>query len=703
MGAGAVAGEACAVPEHSLEAATPVDVQQPAAEARRLAVDLTACSRAPLAASPRASSCKKPASKFALSFQAQGSKRKLRPIASLDDGADDDDWIAVEDDDDPLEDSVAMPRRRLLQKNPESFRFSVVDRCVLLEPLGEGASGAVHKALDLVDLRFVAIKAISVGAAPKRRQLVAELLALYGAFQGPDAEAAGGDARHVVSFYDAFAHAPTHCAWLMVEYLDGGSLQDLVDRGGTTDEALLARLAFQIARGLRYLHARGFVHRDVKPANMLLSRRALKISDFGIARRRRRRRAMARTFVGTTNYMSPERIGGQAYDGGADVWGFGAAVLAVAGARRSPRGASSADDGYWTLLDDIREKPSPQLDGGGWSPAIRGFLAKCLAKESAARPSADAMLAHDAFLKGGDAPEAPAAPDDATRRALGARRARSSISAGGVAHLEDRLTKRPGTTGTSPLPGVFGAIRSFKGRGGEGGVYLGLVKHRQPFIRPTFLEQADAQSLRFDLDDARDRTLEISTGGPLIPRGADAVPMVDLRPLGAPVEPYAAVAARLLVNGEPVRLRRPVVVVFDTGTTGATVSDTLLDTDELPLPGAAIRCVEVVLKTERGRDVSLVARYRRGAEFPLIVTETSLPWFDKGNAYGRRRRVGLGADDDAPPHVVFIGLSFLERTRLTIDLEDRRLSRRSGGTRTATRRRRRADRSMRAATRRRGG
>ena len=222
-------------------------------------------------------------------------------------------------------------------------------------------------------------------------------------------------------------------------------------------------------------------------------------------------------------------------------------------------------------------------------------------------------------------------------------------------------------------PGVFGAIRSFKGRGGEGGVYLGLVKHRQPFIRPTFLEQTDAQSLRFDLDDARDRTLEISTGGPLIPRGADAVPMVDLRPLGAPVEPYAAVAARLLVNGEPVRLRRPVVVVFDTGTTGATVSDTLLDTDELPLPGAAIRCVEVVLKTERGRDVSLVARYRRGAEFPLIVTETSLPWFDKGNAYGRRRRVGLGADDDAPPHVVFIGLSFLERTRLTIDLEDRRL------------------------------
>ena len=534
MGAGAVAGEAYAVPEHSLESSDSLSTfnSLPLKHGDSLST-FNSMLEGSISGLAESFQLRRPAaSKFALSFQAQGSKRKLRPIASLDDGADDDDWIAVEDDDDPLEDSVAMPRRRLLQKNPESFRvtesgtielrggapvvtshglgarprpedqFSVVDRCVLLEPassdrrfffawmspedvkqsdpvargrlepLGAGASGAVHKALDLVDLRFVAIKAISVGAAPKRRQLVAELLALYGAFQGPDAEAAGGDARHVVSFYDAFAHAPTHCAWLMVEYLDGGSLQDLVDRGGTADEALLARLAFQIARGLRYLHARGFVHRDVKPANMLLSRGgALKISDFGIARRLDgdARGAMARTFVGTTNYMSPERIGGQAYDGGADVWGFGAAVLAVALGRApfSAAGASSADDGYWTLLDDIREKPSPQLDGGGWSPAIRGFLAKCLAKESAARPSADAMLAHDAFLRRGDAPEAPAAPDDATRRALGARRAAELDRALDAvrAHLEDRLTKRPGTTGTSPL--VAAATALLDGADGE--------------------------------------------------------------------------------------------------------------------------------------------------------------------------------------------------------------------------------------------
>ena len=222
-------------------------------------------------------------------------------------------------------------------------------------------------------------------------------------------------------------------------------------------------------------------------------------------------------------------------------------------------------------------------------------------------------------------------------------------------------------------PGVFGAIRSFKGRGGLGGVYMGLIKHRQPFVRPTFLEQLDARALRFELSDARQRRLEISTLGPLIGEGEDAVPLVDLRPLGAPVEPYACVLSALLVNGEAVRLERPVVAVFDTGTTGATFSDTLLDSDELPLPGAAIKAVEVVMKTERGRDVSLSARSRPGAEFPLIVTGQSLPWFDDVNAFGKRRRVGLRPDDAKPPHVIFIGLSFLERARLTIDLEERRL------------------------------
>lgn len=208
-------------------------------------------------------------------------------------------------------------------------------------------------------------------------------------------------------------------------------------------------------------------------------------------------------------------------------------------------------------------------------------------------------------------------------------------------------------------PAVFGALRDFRGRGGAGGVYLGLVKHRSARVRPTFLEQVGAEALRFDLRDARRRTLEIATRGPLISAGDDAVPMVDLRPLGAPIEPYAVAVAGLSVNGVRVALDRPTVAVVDTGTTGLTIADTLLGSPALPVAGAAVRTAEVIVATERGKRLALAATARAGAEFPLITTPCALPWF-------------AGRESSAP-HVLFLGLAFLATTRLTIDVETRRL------------------------------
>ena len=106
------------------------------------------------------------------------------------------------------------------------------------------------------------------------------------------------------------------------------------------------------------------------------------------------------------------------------------------------------------------------------------------------------------------------------------------------------------------------------------------------------------------------------------------------------------------------------------------MSDSLLGngfggTDELPLPGAAIKHVDVFLETESGGEVSLGADYRRGAEFPLVVTTARLPWFDE-DALGRLGRKGnQDIDWRNPPHVIFAGLSFLDRQRLTIDVDAR--------------------------------
>ena len=89
----------------------------------------------------------------------------------------------------------------------ENNDVSVVDRCVLLGPLGAGGGGRVHKALDLVGRRLVAVKAIPVHNQQKRRQLVAELKALR--------STSTNDETHVIQILDCYAHAPSDAAWLV--------------------------------------------------------------------------------------------------------------------------------------------------------------------------------------------------------------------------------------------------------------------------------------------------------------------------------------------------------------------------------------------------------------------------------------------------------------------------------------------------------
>ncbi|EOD15909.1 hypothetical protein EMIHUDRAFT_119183 [Emiliania huxleyi CCMP1516] len=175
----------------------------------------------------------------------------------------------------------------------------------------------------------------------------------------------------------------------------------------------------------------------------------------------------------------------------------------------------------------------------------------------------------------------------------------------------------------------FGVVTSSVRKGGTSAIYLGLVRDRVPRVRPTLLEQTDIESFQFDFPRRR---LTLARR-PLL-RQRDAIPLVDLRSLGAPVAQYACRVERLLVNRAEVPLSRPAVAVLDTGTTGLVLSDTLYESDELPLPGAAMRDVEVIVRTERGRPVALHAssrRYRQSdgepEEFPLIVTPVSLPWF----------------------------------------------------------------------------
>ncbi|KAG5175269.1 hypothetical protein JKP88DRAFT_172544 [Tribonema minus] len=194
-----------------------------------------------------------------------------------------------------------------------------------------------------------------------------------------------------------------------------------------------------------------------------------------------------------------------------------------------------------------------------------------------------------------------------------------------------------------------------------GGVFLGLVKYNTKGIRPTFLGQTDVAALRFDFPR---RVLSLSRA-PLIPRAcADAVPLVDLRPLGDPVQHYAARAAAVTTKQRALHPPPPppahgaaaakdVYVIFDTGTTGLAVSRALWDAEDVYARvngGRPFRDVAVTLATEGGGAVTLCARR------PL-TTPLDLPW--------------RGFNERA--HLLVIGLDFMSSVVLTIDVDDRRL------------------------------
>lgn len=199
-----------------------------------------------------------------------------------------------------------------------------------INTLGSGASGVVTEAIHLPSLTIVALKMLPVYNQEKRQHVSRELGVLYKNLAelrlvddslyedkkeeapqtAPAAGAVGGlggaSSPHILSLYNAFVDPKSGMINLVIEYMDGGSLEDLVQQGGCRDEKVLADITYQTIKGLCFLHAHKSVHRDIKPANILCSTSGLiKIGDFGISKALDKTSGFANSFVGTVSYMSP--------------------------------------------------------------------------------------------------------------------------------------------------------------------------------------------------------------------------------------------------------------------------------------------------------------------------------------------------------------------------------------------------------------
>jgi len=148
-----------------------------------------------------------------------------------------------------------------------------------------------------------------------------------------------------------------------------------------TSKSLIPPLS--VLLGLHDVHNSKQIHRDIKPSNILLSRDGnIKISDFGIARKLEHSISMASTFTGTLTYMSPERISGESYDAKCDVWSLGVCLCTLAKGEYP----FTTNEGYWGVVQAIQENDTPKV-GSEFGEDFQDFLDVCLQKDPKMRGS----------------------------------------------------------------------------------------------------------------------------------------------------------------------------------------------------------------------------------------------------------------------------------------------------------------------------
>jgi serine/threonine protein kinase len=188
--------------------------------------------------------------------------------------------------------------------------------------LGRGGMGVVLKAFDPALNRNVAIKVLSASLAScgaARRRFLREARA-----------AAAVVHEHVVAVYAVVETAGL--PFLVMEYVPGRSLQDRLEKEGPLSLPEVLRIGMQTAAGLAAAHAQGLVHRDVKPANILLenSVERVRLSDFGLARAAADAGVTQSGVVsGTPHYMAPEQARGETTDHRADLFSLGSTLYAM--------------------------------------------------------------------------------------------------------------------------------------------------------------------------------------------------------------------------------------------------------------------------------------------------------------------------------------------------------------------------------------
>jgi len=282
-------------------------------------------------------------------------------------------------------------------------------RYLLGPELGRGGMGVVWLATDQVLRREVALKEITfpVHLTDAERAVLRERTLREAR------TAARLEHPHVVTIHDVVEEDGR--PWLVMEHVRSRSLQRVLEEEGPLLPAQVARLGLDVLSAIEVAHAAGVVHRDVKPANVLMDDAGhAQLTDFGIATTTDDSALTTHGAVlGSPSYMAPERANGEQFTEAVDLWSLGATLYtAVEGRTPFDRGAPMA-----TLLAVVSEEPAPMEAAGPLGPLLLGLLTKDPHDRTTAAEARRQLTAIAAQ------PDAPSEPGGARRPAGDAREA----------------------------------------------------------------------------------------------------------------------------------------------------------------------------------------------------------------------------------------------------------------------------------------
>jgi serine/threonine-protein kinase len=253
-------------------------------------------------------------------------------------------------------------------------QLQVLGRYKILRVIGRGAMGVVYEAVDPDIDRVVAIKTINLTLSPDE-------MAQYEARFKQEIKAAGRlNHPNIVTIYDV--GKTDNMAYMAMEFINGCELKDLLKAGVPLPIDVALNIIAQAAEGLAFAHSRDIIHRDVKPANIMLLENeegtVAKITDFGIARMPASAvKTMTGMVMGSPRYMSPEQVIGKNLSARSDIFSLGV-VLYESLTGMAPFEADSISSIMYQTVHAAEQAPSSV--NANLDPELDAIIAKALAK-----------------------------------------------------------------------------------------------------------------------------------------------------------------------------------------------------------------------------------------------------------------------------------------------------------------------------------